>query len=502
MSSDDAEAQADEVTALASIYVRGEDICRRKRQQGGEFSAHLELPEEYFIKLDGPLIQQAKKHGLKLQEGSNGSSLLRINHLPPIVLNFQYPEDYPSKSAPSFTLSCKWLSVDKLSKLCSHLDRIWDENRGEVVIFQWTQFLIDESLQILGIQSPLLLDIRKMLRSNSVEARGACPPDRTDEQASRPSSEDQDKGTLLCDHESDPDHAPLDPRAVQDIGSPSVLLLTLIEHNRAERQRVFDASLYSCLVCFSEKLGSQCINFQGCNHVYCKDCVKGYFEVQIEEGNVKGLNCPDTDCDSPALPSQVRELVSKELFATYDRLLLQRTLEGMDDIVYCPRLSCQCPVMRDKETTIAVCSACAYPFCVKCRMAYHGVSPCRLRKEEILKLRKEYEEGSVELRAKLEQQFGRRVFREVLEEFESQRWKDENSKECPKCHTNIEKIDGCNKMSCSQCRTFFCWVCLKILSHSVPYQHYNDPKSRCFNQLFHFEGPVARVVRDDEWMFV
>ncbi|XP_038063269.1 E3 ubiquitin-protein ligase RNF14-like [Patiria miniata] len=500
MNSEDTEAQADEVTALASIYEERIFVADDDNN-GGQFSVYLELPEEFFLKLEGPLIQQAKKTGLKLAEGDDGSALLRVSHLPPIVLNFQYPEDYPSKSAPSFTLSCKWLSVDKLSQLCSHLDRIWDENRGEVIIFQWTQFLTDESLGILGIQSPLSLDFRRVLRSNSVEASGSSRDERTDE-ASGNDSEDQNKRTPLSDSERDPNLSNLDPRAVQDIGSGNLLLLTLIEHNRAERQRVFDNSLYSCLVCFCEKLGSYCINFIGCNHVYCKDCVRGYFQVQIEEGNVKALNCPDTECDSPAMPSQVCELVGKELFATYDRLLLQRTLEGMDDIVYCPRLSCQCPVMRDKESTIAVCSACAYPFCVKCRMAYHGVSPCRLRKEEILKLRKEYEEGSVEARAKLEQHFGKRVFREVLEEFESQKWKEENSKECPKCHTNIEKIDGCNKMACSQCRTFFCWVCLKILSHSVPYQHYNDPKSRCFNQLFNVGGPAARAADDDGWLFV
>ena len=62
MSSDDAEAQADEVTALASIF---EDrIFVTDDNNGGQFSAHLVLPEEFFIKLEGPLIQQAKKHGI------------------------------------------------------------------------------------------------------------------------------------------------------------------------------------------------------------------------------------------------------------------------------------------------------------------------------------------------------------------------------------------------------------------------------------------------------
>ena len=33
--------------------------------------------------------------------------------------------------------------------------------------------------------------------------------------------------------------------------------------------------------------------------------MRGYFEVQINDGNVKALTCPDTDCETQANPSQV-----------------------------------------------------------------------------------------------------------------------------------------------------------------------------------------------------
>ena len=38
----------------------------------------------------------------------------------------------------------------------------------------------------------------------------------------------------------------------------------------------------------------------------------------------------------------------------------------------------------------------------------------------------------------------------------------ENRKLCPKCACGIEKIEGCNHMTCSECRCHFCWICLKI----------------------------------------
>ena len=58
-------------------------------------------------------------------------------------------------------------------------------------------------------------------------------------------------------------------------------------------------------VCFCERLGAICIQFSGCGHVYCKECMKGYFEVQINDGSVKCLECPSDKCESQAYPGQV-----------------------------------------------------------------------------------------------------------------------------------------------------------------------------------------------------
>lgn len=80
----------------------------------------------------------------------------------------------------------------------------------------------------------------------------------------------------------------------------------------------------------------------------------------------------------PLVSVQVKELVGEQLFARYDRLLLQSTLDTMADVVYCPRRGCQTPVMKDPESIIGICSCCNYAFCTFCRMTYHGVSPCRL----------------------------------------------------------------------------------------------------------------------------
>ena len=57
--------------------------------------------------------------GVKLAKEEN-LHRLSVHYLPPVELNFQYPSDYPSCSAPSFTLSCKWLSVNQVKIITNY----------------------------------------------------------------------------------------------------------------------------------------------------------------------------------------------------------------------------------------------------------------------------------------------------------------------------------------------------------------------------------------------
>ena len=43
----------------------------------------------------------------------------------------------------------------------------------------------------------------------------------------------------------------------------------------------------------------------------------------------------------------------------------------------------------------------------------------------------------------------------------TQRWKNTNTRPCPRCASPITKDGGCNHVRCAKCRADFCWACMR-----------------------------------------
>ncbi|CAM4672038.1 hypothetical protein PO909_008570 [Leuciscus waleckii] len=439
----DQEAKKDELLALTSIYDE-EEFHQAESEEEGEIHLCLELPPNFKLLVKG---QKSTEYNLSF--------------LPPLVLSFELPADYPSVSSPVFTLSSKWLTRVQITALCRRLDELWEETQGNVVLFTWIQFLKEETLDFLGIQSPL-------------EIQSSCIQHQSE-------SGQKEAEDIAGDKSKAQD---LDPRAVQEVDPRTDILTQLLDFDEAQKQKVFDGKVFCCGICYSEKLGCDSLLFKDCQHVYCKACIKEYFQIQIRDGKVQCLNCPEPKCVSLATPTQVKLLVGEDEFARYDRLLLQSSLDLMADVVYCPRMSCCMAVMVEPDSTMGICPSCRYAFCTLCKRSYHGLSNCIATADELRSLRDEYISASEEGKKFLEKRFGKRVIQKAVEESFSTDWLKSNSKQCPCCGSHIEKVHGCNKMTCSSCQKYFCWICLGALSRVNPYSHFNNPSSPCYNQLF------------------
>lgn len=252
-----------------------------------------------------------------------------------MTLHITCPSNYPSINPPEFRVSISWLPPLETSKICQKLDELWEENRGNEILFIWMNFLKFELISFLGIQ--YCLDISFLFTAFE-------NPDYYLK---------SDLGRLS------------DPRATNEkiFTNPRVYLA---KYDVERRQILFQRNFYTCKICLDELPGRQCIELKKCDHVCCKSCAEEYISLKIRECQVNSIVCPEEKCKSEVMPHQIKELVSPDLFERYEYLLLKVTLDSMSDITYCPRVSCQYPVTKDEDEALATCAKCRYNFCVYC----------------------------------------------------------------------------------------------------------------------------------------
>ncbi|KAI3368517.1 hypothetical protein L3Q82_025525 [Scortum barcoo] len=473
----DLEEQEDEQLALLSI-LGPEEFVRKEPKRAGEIRVCAELPAGFTVSLkEGDTLRQYE-----------------MSFLPPLHLTFELPEDYPSSSPPSFTLSCSWLTHTQLSALSAQLTDLYWATGGSVVLFTWVHFLKEEALRFL--------DVHALLELPSDE-RGAQyhEQDSLNAALSHPKNAQHTLESGLTDDQS---CSASDPH---DLSAPSLeaerpapirltasqaLLSQLLIHDAAQKQRAFATTVFDCGVCalWASSVSSVC----GCPTVATSSAglvLAQLCKLQITEGNVQGVTCPETDCPASPTPAQVRSLVGEELFSRYDRLLLQNTLDCMPDVTYCPRRSCGSAVILEKFSNAAMCSVCSFAFCVACKKTYHGAEDCQRREivrrqaehggvdlpqsqEGMKALWDDYSSGSMQRKRLLESRYGRQALQVTMEAILSEDWIMLNIKYCPHCFCRIQKNGGCNMMTCSQCWRQFCWACLAILTSMSAGKHFEE----------------------------
>ncbi|XP_061682128.1 E3 ubiquitin-protein ligase RNF14-like isoform X2 [Syngnathoides biaculeatus] len=481
----DLEEQENELLALHSIF-GSEDFVRHESKSAGEIRVSVELPSGYLLSLtDG----EALKH---------------------------------------------WLTHKQLAALGAHLTDLY-QAAGDVVLFSWIQFLREDTITFLNINSGMELSNEPSTPYNSQETKDVAFSEQKS-QNTRTSGSKDDVSFFLVNEWTDSSNvdtrecATADPckmdrinitsscaddktcgkgagdktRDTSDENRPfsrptltpaQTLLSEILSHDAVQGQKVFQSTIYNCAVCFMSYLGSECVQIPECGHVFCRACLAEFCKVQITEGNVRGVTCAQAGCTALPTQAQVKSLVGEELFRRYDHLLLQSTLDCMADVMYCPRPSCASPVVLEEGSCLALCSVCGFAFCVTCKKTYHGTNRCRpigltktQRKNDpeqgnahlprslvgMKALWDDYASGSEQRKRLLESRYGQNGLFLTLEGCLSEHWIAFNSKNCPWCFCRIQKNEGCNIMTCSQCRQLFCWACLTRLPHGTVYQHFQD----------------------------
>jgi ariadne-1 len=215
---------------------------------------------------------------------------------------------------------------------------------------------------------------------------------------------------------------------------------------------------FMCEIC-CEDGGSLQTYAMRCGHRFCVECFERYLAQKIrEEGEAARIQCPQDNCHRIVDSKSLSLLVTSDLTSRYQTLLTRTYVDDKENLKWCPAPNCEyavdCAVKpRDFNKIVpTVQCACKLSFCFGCTMNDHQPPPCSLVKMWL----KKCEDDS-----------------------ETANWISANTKECPKCHSTIEKNGGCNHMTCRKCKHEFCWMCMGLWSeHGTSWYNCNRYEER------------------------
>ncbi|UKZ74058.1 hypothetical protein TrVFT333_001712 [Trichoderma virens FT-333] len=198
-----------------------------------------------------------------------------------------------------------------------------------------------------------------------------------------------------------------------------------------------------CSVCWTE---ADTPIKTACGHVYCLEC----FERSCIVGDVTtaafAVLCHGNkgNCKSVIGVEDLQEhLSSAVLEDVLERSFSSHIKRNPNEFRHCPTPDCGYIYRVTSDSRIQNCSNCLRPTCSACHEPHVGMS-CA---EHHYLMSEGYQE-----------------FRKLKE--------DLGIKDCPMCKTPMEKISGCNHMTCAVCNCHICWVCLKTFpSGEQVYDH-------------------------------
>lgn len=207
------------------------------------------------------------------------------------------------------------------------------------------------------------------------------------------------------------------------------------------------AQLRECVCCgdsknpsdFSAKTATD-----ACTHppLTCKECMECWLAFEFEIKGPENIKCPE--CPSHLTHADVQRHASEKTFEAYEKILTRNALSSLPEFSWCLSSTCNSGQLNAENANFMDCVSCGYKQCLTHRIPWHIGETCSQYDYRTSGQKQKDEEAATEAML------------------------DSVSKLCPgriektgeECGWRIQKISGCEHMTCRRCRHEFCWVCL------------------------------------------
>lgn len=191
------------------------------------------------------------------------------------------------------------------------------------------------------------------------------------------------------------------------------------------RTRREHQSSQECPVCLCEPTRPVALE---CGHQYCASCL----DFMLQNPSHFRIVCLTDGCSLPISLATLRSCLSLQAVDQLTEAAARAYLdEHPNEFKHCPTADCTHIYRPGPEGSVVQCRGCLVDICAACHVSAHDGLTCAERRSL--------------------SDPNERLFR---------RWSLENStKPCPNCGIYIQKVTGCNHMTCTGCKAHWCWVC-------------------------------------------
>lgn len=182
-----------------------------------------------------------------------------------------------------------------------------------------------------------------------------------------------------------------------------------------------------CVVCFSYLDDSEIEKTRiKCGHVCCEACWMEYLKTKILEANVSKITCVQHKCTQGVSEKFILQFIQRDnkLLLKYERFKKRAKIINDPNKKFCPYPNCESYLEKEKGNKYVECQN-GHQYCYVCLKPWHKNTNCDQEENKDFQL---WKKGKV-------------------------------IKQCPNCKFYTEKNEGCNHMTCAECKYQWCWLC-------------------------------------------